>query len=194
MLCNMYLFNAGLNKYEYVKCCIIVANTYGHSVIRVVLVIVYCWGDAAFPGERHAHLPVWCYGACVTCCPKPRMCRPASGRMTVICGCGMSASGHSRGGNSMSRSPAHDTLSELKVTATCHAYTTLSNLCLLSYCEQFQCLVYLTVNWMYFIYYIQCHSSVVMTLYCQDCCVMHFCTFSNMCVCDGFLHLGSGAQ
>ena len=40
-------------------------NTYGHSVIRVVVVIVCCWGDAASPVGTPRPLPVGGYCACV---------------------------------------------------------------------------------------------------------------------------------
>ena len=129
MLYNMYLFNAGLNKYEYVKHCIIVANTYGHGVIFVVVVIVLLLSDAASCGSHapKAQLmtPCACVGVPASCppgimhlTPTLRMRKGASGRMTVICGCGTSASGIPEAGNSISRSPALIPLSALEVTAT----------------------------------------------------------------------------
>ena len=62
MLCNMYLFNAGLNKYEYVKHCIIVANTYGHGVISLLLSLFYCWVTRP-PVEATPPKPSWWHHA-----------------------------------------------------------------------------------------------------------------------------------
>ena len=145
MLCNMYLFNAGLNKYEYVKCCIIVANTYGHGVIRVVVVIVYCWGDAAFLRNATPPLPIWCHSACVgvlgLLCVYPvphhapavigRACAdqlPVAWRLYV--GVARPLPAFQKQATVCQGRQRLILLSALWVTATCHAYTTLSKLCL----------------------------------------------------------------
>ena len=144
MLYHMYLFNAWLNKYKWLKCCIIVAKTYGAWRHLVVVVIVSCWGDAASCGSHapsahvvpqrmrwspwiHAcvphtasgtcgqgracsnELPVawWLYVGVARPLPDiPEVATVCQGRQRLI------------------------PLSALWVTATCHAYTTLSKLCL----------------------------------------------------------------
>ena len=58
MLYNMYLFNAWLNKYEHVKHCIIVAYTYAHGVISLLLSLFYCW-VTRLPVEATPPKPSW---------------------------------------------------------------------------------------------------------------------------------------
>ena len=125
----MYLFNTGLNKYKYCKCC---AFRMGMVPYVFVVVIVVLRGVPKptprphFGGPAHAWEPMDSW----VCLPYRTMhyqCmvahalhsfRSHDGYMWAC----LPRYPHSSGDSSMSRSPAPDTLSVLRFTVTCHVH------------------------------------------------------------------------